>query len=752
MTMQSAPTGMQPVGNVTEEAISASGTMVAAAEVSSDTATRNDASSVREAARWLGDLAAAHAITEACGPTGQTDSDLAATSLAPMVLGTTGETAAEEDEIVGIPDPDDRPPTPEEQEAVGRELTALFEQWDREAEANSQPPDGTAVVAGPTGDVIGETAAANEMADGAEAVALPGDLAAADEPTELAEPESQPEWGVAPDDFHAGSPDDTSDDEDSQRPDILGDEADEARENEAPEVDDNGVTDLGTEATTPPDVNETPPGATTEAVRDAAPAASSTEASQAGSAAADEAASEAELNVQYLSKQALDSLLDELTGDLVALEDFDREVNDRAFESEWLGSHTDLSLAVFQAKLLKTGKYTPDVDDGGKLLSDPVKYRLARKDDARITLRVYGGLSEAQKRSFILLKQARERVRTEAENRELKRRIILAGLVQGLTYKSIAEMAGVHPMTVRNVENRAVADSNSKLGNTKRPDGRFNPETREKIVEASKLRAEGKSNPEIAAAFNTDEKTVAKWFKDPPAQSTTKIEDKPDKKAKTRRSASSPQPPQPIKDIAADDGVPPLHGRALKRLGQGTQAYIDRLQVHAAEIRQEVEAVSDIDEMQDFLLCYSLGLALGELRLRNLLRGGGEIDVEEAVPPGDSSPNKAEHEPDTILLGTVMAIEPHEVLVALPVGGGGVIDNRDNYLDWHAPPKVDKVVRVRVEGFDWRRGLWKLQQVGRQTPAPAPGAIAGSYRDDRCSPDADLAGRKAGPKEMGVTK
>jgi hypothetical protein len=302
---------------------------------------------------------------------------------------------------------------------------------------------------------------------------------------------------------------------------------------------------------------------------------------------------------------------------------------------------------------------------------------------------------------------------------------------------------------VRNVQNRAAADSNSKFGIAKRPDGRLSPENRQKVATARKLRAEGKSNPEIAAVFGQDVETVGKWFKDPPAQGTTTIEDKPDKKAKTRRSASSPQP---IKDIAARDGVPPLHRRALDRLGQGTQAYIDRLEARAAETRKDVEAISDIDELLNVSLHFSQGMAMAELRLRNMLSVGGEIDVEEAVPPSDSSPDKAEHEPDTILLGTVMAIEPHEVLVALPVGGGGVIDNRDNYLDWHAPPKVDEVVRVRVEGFDWRRGLWKLQKVGAQTPAPAPGAIAGSYRDDRCSPDADLAGRKAGPKETGVHK
>jgi transposase len=464
----------------------------------------------------------------------------------------------------------------------------------------------------------------------------------------------------------------------------------------------------------------------------------------------DESADDDEQDVPLFDSKALDQLLDESTGDSVAIEDFDREVNDRAFESDWLGAHNDISLQAIREELLRKGEYTAHVDDAGNLLSDPDEYRLAVEVKARIILCVHQERSKDQKREFILRSQTGKRILTYEEQRELKNRLIVVQLRLGVDYKSIAKMARVHPNTVRNVENRAAADPNSKLGNTKRPDGRLNPETIEKIAAASKLRAEGKSNPEIAAAFSTDEKTVAKWFKDPPAQGTTTIEDKPDKKPKHSRATTPPHPPQTIKDFAAGDGVPQRHRRVLDRLGQDTEAYIDRLQARAAETRRKVEAVSDIDEMQNFLLCYSQGLALGELRLRNLLRGGGEIDVEEAVPPGDSSPNKAEHEPETILLGTVMAIEADKVFVALSVGGGGVIDNHDNCMVWHAPLEVDKFIRVRVTGFDWRRGLWKLQPVALQTPAPAPGAIAGSYRDDRCSPAADLAGRKAGPKDKEV--
>jgi hypothetical protein len=143
--------------------------------------------------------------------------------------------------------------------------------------------------------------------------------------------------------------------------------------------------------------------------------------------------------------------------------------------------------------------------------------------------------------------------------------------------------------------------------------------------------------------------------------------------------------------------------------------------------------------LQELSLSYGLILAFVDLRLRKIL-------------PGDSKPNTAGIEPAPILLGSVMAYEQEEVFVALSSGGGGVIDNRSDFLAMYGRPKADEVVRVRVEGFDWKRGLWKLQPQARQTVAPAPGAIAGSHRDDSFSSDTKLAGRKAGPKNKEVTK
>jgi len=322
----------------------------------------------------------------------------------------------------------------------------------------------------------------------------------------------------------------------------------------------------------------------------------------------------------------------------------------------------------------------------------------------------------------------------------LTNRLIEVQLRLGVDYNLIAKLVGVHPNTVRNVEARAAADPNSKLGNTKRPDGRFKPETREKIAKAAELQKDGKSNAEIAEIFGTDPETVGKWFKDPPAEGMTKNKGGKDKKTAAAQSAET------IEDIEATDGVPELHRLALKKLGQGTEAYIDRLKARAAEARKEVGAASGIGEVLDLSLCFSQGLALAELRLRKMLSDGGELDVEAAAVPGSSSPGKSGNKPDNLLLGIVMADETDEVFVALPVGGG-VIDKRDYCLAMFGALPVDGIVRVRVVGFDSKRGLWKLQPQGRQTPAPAPGATAGSHLDSRCSPDTKLAGSKAGPKE-----
>ena len=292
---------------------------------------------------------------------------------------------------------------------------------------------------------------------------------------------------------------------------------------------------------------------------------SSSEDSSSG--AAESAADEKQTMPQRHNKE-LAELLDELTGELVALKDFPHEIDDRAFEHEWLGKHTDLSLTVFQAELLKTRKHTDDVDRNGKLLSDPVKSRLARGSGARITVRVHHELSEDQKIAFILCLQARDRDRTQEDNQELKRRIIQRWLALGLDYDEIAKLASVCANTVRNVEKRAADDSNSKLGNTKRPDRLYKPATLEKIAKASRLRAEGKDNSEIAKALDTDPDSVGKWLKDPPAEGTTKNKDKPSKKPKASRGDSEAEPEDMTDAVATVDSVPEVHHQETEYPGQ----------------------------------------------------------------------------------------------------------------------------------------------------------------------------------------
>jgi hypothetical protein len=311
------------------------------------------------------------------------------------------------------------------------------------------------------------------------------------------------------------------------------------------------------------------------------------------------------------------------------------------------------------------------------------------------------------------------------------------------TLKKIAKALGVSIATVSARRDLRLASEDE---NVSKPDARRKYDDNQKR-EAVRLINEGVAPADVSRKLVMHPKAVQRAVNEEKERQAGGDAAKGGK----RKKFAAARPTETIEDIAAVDGVPELHRLALEKLGQDTQAYIDRLKARAAEARKDVEGASDIDELLDLSLCFSQGLAFAELRLRKMLSGGGELDVEAAATPGSSSPGKSGNKPDNHLRGIVMADEGQEVFVALPVGGG-VIDNRNNCQAMYGPLPVDGVVRVRVEGFDSKRGLWKLQPQARQTPAPAPGAIAGSHRDDRCSPDTRLAGLKAGPKETGVTK
>ncbi len=506
-----------------------------------------------------------------------------------------------------------------------------------------------------------------------------------------------------------------------------------------------GVVPIG--AATLPQV-KTGNGGTTGVIGGTGPSTSAPpDDSPANSSIADEPVSDEKQSVPQLDKQVLDSLLDELTGEFVALEDFPHEVDDRAFENEWLGRHTDLSLAVFQAELLKTREHTDDVDENGKLLSDPVKSRLARGNGARINLRVHRGLSEDKKIEFILRDQARERSRIEEEDRELKRRIILRWLALGLNYNSIAKIAGVHPNTVRNVETRAATDSNSKFGNTKK-DRRFKPSTLKKIAEARKLRDEGLGDAEIAAIFNTDVETVGRWLKDPPAQGRKKHKEKHGKKPKTSRGNSAAQQTDATEAIMANEGIPKFLWPALKSLNQDARAYSTWLEAASAKARAAVKAAAgNVGELLPLYLYGSQLAATANCELRQILNIPSEATDKEPRP-GKLYPDQGGCKVGDVLRGTVMKTTSDGVSVALS-DGSGVIGVIDKSFEWKWAPIQGQIVRVRVEGFDSDRDLANLTLLGRQSVSHAECASAfGPRLDILCSPDTELAGLKVGPQEQ----
>jgi len=452
-------------------------------------------------------------------------------------------------------------------------------------------------------------------------------------------------------------------------------------------------------------------------------------------------------------KQELAALLDESTGDLVALENFEGVVDVEFYRRYWFGSHLEDSLLAIEDEHRRKGKCTFHVDGAGKLLDDPDKFLLAVKNGVAITLCVHQGKTEDENIAHILRPQFCNRVLTTEERRKLRNEWIEVQLRLGADYDLIAKMAGVCPQTVRNVETRAASDGISNSGFTKRPDGRFKLSTRKKIAEAGRLRAEGKDNPEIAAVFGEKVETVDKWFKDPRARGKTKDKKKHGKKPKTSRGNSAAQPTDMSEAITANNGIPRIDRLVLGRTGQGTQAYIEWLEAADAKARAEVDATADNLEELGRLYLYSKQLkATLDIRLRKVLYTGGEVDIEEGTT-GDSYPDGAGSVAAPVLLGTVTEIQHDKAFVALVNGSSGVIDNRDNGFAWKVSLVQGQIVRVRVEEFNSERGLANLRPMGRQSFSQADCVSAFTPRlNDLCSPDTEIAGLKIGPKEEEVTE
>jgi len=425
-----------------------------------------------------------------------------------------------------------------------------------------------------------------------------------------------------------------------------------------------------------------------------------------------------------LSKQVLGELLDESIGELRALENFDVDVE--SYRPYWFGSHSKESREALLVEHLQKGECTANVDGARKLLDDPDVFLLARENGVPITIRILQGLTEDQKIEFILRAQVGKRVTSEEEQRKMKNEWIEVQIRLGTDYKTIAKMAKVCPNTVRNVETRAAANTNSKHRIAKK-DRRKGNWTDKDIEEARRLRAAGKKNSEIAVRYGASPATVGKWFKVPNAPSATEAKRSASKKVKMPRStAAAPSEPQPIKDIAASDVVPKLHRLAQEHLRLTTEALAELCEPWQAQAREEIEEVSTNVEDLLTLSFYGRRLAAGaDAQLEQLL--GTSVDVDEA-PPGDSDPDRGLYEVGQEFDAEVLEVQPDGVYVHLPNGKCGVIDKRDTGLTLNAPPEENETVRVRVKGFDLERDCQDLRLLGRRSR---------DERANRFSPDID---------------
>lgn len=447
-----------------------------------------------------------------------------------------------------------------------------------------------------------------------------------------------------------------------------------------------------------------------------------------------ESAADDEQFVPRLSKQAMESLLDEATGELVALEDLDGEVDVEAYRRYWFGTHSAASLAACQIEYGQRGKCTSHVDESYKLLDDPDEFLLAKRSGVPITLCIHRGLTEDQKLEFILRPQNRKRVCTEKEQRRLRNEWIEVRLRLGEDYDTIAKMAAVCQNTVRNVENRAAANRNSKLENTKR-DRRTGNWTPEDIEKARRLHAAGKKQWELASLFDTSPTTVSRWLK--PGKKPT--------------SGQGIPPAKPTEDTASNHGISEFHRRVIEHVGRDVTAYDESRNKAAETARQVCEAVStNANKLLDLNLYGSQLAAASQAQLEKLLSTSGEVDAEEASP-ADSSPESGEYEVDTELDVKVVEVSPDGVFVALPNGKFGVLDERDMGRVLNAQPKEGERARARVKGVDEERKCLAMKLLGRQSSSDDE--TVGDHRPDfdhRSNPYAEVAGLKAGPTEREV--
>jgi transposase-like protein len=597
----------------------------------------------------------------------------------------------------------DRPSTPEERARDARKLTALFDQCDTERDAISQPSNDNEVTAEPTGDVISETAAATSFAAGVEAVSLPEDPIAAGEPTDAA---IQPRVDVAASERSTDAPDEdgTAAEEDPRRRDISGGQADGSPDSERPEVE--GVNDFDAAGTPSPDDSE-----------------AGIEATSVTDEAGDKAEAPQPTSVGKLPK------------------DFDwRKLTPRKYgqslppldPSERQNLKASIESRGFFGKIL--------IDELLNIIDGNTRQDICLETGIAPDVEVIPGLSDEEKEELALSYNVDRR---QLKDPEVEKRVFEARCDNLLdarrknkkkwTLQKIAETLGVSIATVsarRDLRHISDGENVSKEDARRKYDDELKRE-------AVRLVKEGMSQAEVARKVLIHPRTLQRAVnKDKKRESGEDAA----KGGKSEKAAAT----QSTEDLAANDGVPKVHQAALDRLGKNAHDYDDWLEDGFADALTDFKAVADSDEeVLKLTLRSGLLLALCNSRLKRNCGDGGEVDVEES-PPGNLCPDGDRYKPGTILRGIVMDVGPDEVVVLLPDGRTGVIDNRDNRLAQYGPLEVGKAYRVRVEGFDPGRDLVIVLPQGLQTPAPYDRSTAlGSDCDKEFTPDAEDAAGEA---------
>ena len=608
---------------------------------------------------------------------------------------------AAEIEAPTVAGPVDRPPTPDDRATAPADLAALCDQWDLDLHEDAVSRPSADAEEGRNADVAAEDAPHDDHADGGEAVSPPHDHGDADE---TAVPEMQPEWGVAPDHFHAGSANDTSDDDDSQQPDMPGGEAVGSADSEKPEAE--GVNDADAEGTPTPDGSEAKVDA-------------------AAMLPTDDAGGKAESPQPYRR--------------IPLPADFDwRKLKPRRYgkalppldPSERQSLKTSIESRGFLGKIL--------IDELLQIIEGNSQCEICLETGVTPDVEMIKGLSEEEKEelAFSLNTDRRQLKDPEVERQVLDARFenmfkLQEKAPKKWTQDRIADALGVSRATV---SLRLQLRHNSKGGNVSKPDARRRYEA-DIELEAVRLVKEGVPQAAVARQLLIHPKAVQRAVNKEKRREAGGAAAKGDKSEQVAAT-------QQTEDLAASDGVPELHRRTLADIGKEPQDYIKWLEDAFADAQKEINAVADGEEgVLKLALRSGHLLALCNSRLKR--NRGGKVDIEES-PPGDLCPDGDRYKPGTILRGIVMDVGPVEVFVVLPDGRIGVIDNRDNRLAQYGPLEVGKPYRVRVEGFDPGRDLVIVLPQGLQTPAPYDRSTAlGSDCDEGSSPDAEDAACEA---------